>query len=107
MRISDVLFWGDQALEGSRSAYHHDIPVPRADDDLANLATAFTRRGLVKSFWNLNGSEGQPSEPAPPDAGTEMIPNGTLEPITPSWKAEPVETEPLAGRNRLVPTRQN
>jgi hypothetical protein len=103
MRISDVVFWSDQALEGSRSDYHHDIPAPRDDDDLTNLGNAFTRRGLVKHFWNLNGSEGQPSGPAPPDAETELIPSGTLEPTTASWQGEPVDTEPFAGRNRLVP----
>ena len=71
MRISDVLFWSDQPLEGGRADYHHDVPAPRAYDDVTNLATAFTRRGMVKHFWNLNGSEGQPSGPAPPDAEPE------------------------------------
>jgi hypothetical protein len=35
-------------------------PAPFSNDP-TNLAHAFTRRGLVKSFWNLNGSEHQPS----------------------------------------------
>jgi hypothetical protein len=55
-------------------------------NDLKDLATAFTRRGLVKHFWNLNGSERQPSGAAPTDAETEVIPSGIFEPITPSWK---------------------
>src|SRR5580693_5063908 len=106
MRISDVVFWSDQALEGSRSDYHHDIPAPRDDDDLTNLGNAFTRRGLVKHFWNLNGSEEQPSGPAPPDPGTDLIPSGTLEPSAASWQAEPVETEPQVARHRLDSFRQ-
>lgn len=56
--------------------------------DLTNLANAFTRRGLVKQFWNLDGSGSQPSGPAPPDAGTEAIPDPTLQPTTASWQGE-------------------
>jgi hypothetical protein len=52
------------------------------------------------------GCEGQPSEPAPPDAGTELIPSGTLEPTTASWEAEPVEIEPPDGLHRFVPSRR-
>ena len=81
------------------------LPPPFSDDP-TNLANAFTRSGLVKHFWNLNGSEGQPSGPAPPDAETELIPSGTLEPTTASWQAEPVETERPVGLHRLVPFRQ-
>jgi hypothetical protein len=84
MRISEVLFWSDQPLESDRAERHHDVPAPTVDDDLTNLANAFTRRGIVKHFWNLNGSEGQPSGPAPPDAEPELIPSGTLEPNTAS-----------------------
>jgi hypothetical protein len=47
------------------------------DDDLTSLANAFTRRGLVKHFWNMNGSEGQPSGPTPPETETELIPKIT------------------------------
>ena len=74
MRISEVLFWSDQPLESDRAGRHLDIPAARVDDDLTNLGNAFTRRGLVKRFWNLTGSEGQPSGPAPPNAGTELSP---------------------------------
>jgi hypothetical protein len=105
MLISEILFWNNEPTEGSRSDPQLDVPQPPFPNDLANLANAFTRRGAVKHFWNLNGSEGQPSGPAPPDDETELIPNGTLEPTTASWQAEPVDTEPLAGRNRLVPYR--
>jgi hypothetical protein len=103
MRISEVLFWSDQPLEGSRSDYHHGVPAPKVDDDLTNLANAFTRRGAVKHFWNLNGSEDQPSGPAPPDAETELIPNSTLEPTTAPWQAELVQTEPPVSLHRPVP----
>jgi hypothetical protein len=107
MRISEVLFWSDQPLESDRAGRHLDIPAARVDDDLTNLGNAFTRRGAVKHFWNLNGSEGQPSGPAPPDAEPELIPNGTLEPTTASWEAEPIEEKPpRVGQHRLVPTRQ-
>ena len=94
MRISEVLFWSDQPLESDRAERHLDIPAARVDDDLTNLGNAFTRRGLVKRFWNLNGSEGQPSGPAPPDPETELIPSGTSQPTTASWEADPVEEEP-------------
>ena len=30
-----------------------DQAPARSSDDVTNLATAFTRRGLVKHFWNL------------------------------------------------------
>ena len=105
MRISEVLFWNDQPLESDRAGRHLDIPAARVDDDLTNLGNAFTRRGLVKHFWNLSGSEGQPSGPAPPDAEPELIPNGTLEPTTAPWQAEPVEAEPTVSQHRLVPFR--
>jgi hypothetical protein len=69
--------------------------VVRRRPPLTKLANAFTKDGLVKHFWNLNGREGQPSGPAPTDTGTELIPSGTLEPITASsWQAEPVEIVP-------------
>jgi hypothetical protein len=73
---------------------------------LTNLANAFTRSGLVKHLWNLSGSEGQPSGPAPPDPEPELIPRGTSEPGMASWQAEPVENEPQVDRHRLVPFRQ-
>jgi len=106
MRIYEVLLWNNDPAEGNRSNPHLDFAPGPFDADLANLANAFTRRGLVKHFWNLNGSEGQPSGPAPPDAGTELIPTGTLEPTTASWQAEPVETERAVGQHRPVPFRQ-
>jgi len=103
MRISEVLFWSDQPLESDRAERHLDIPAARVDDDLTNLGNAFTRRGLVKHFWNLNGSEVQPSGPAPPDTETDLIPNSTLEPTTAPWQAEPVQTEPPVSLHRPVP----
>jgi hypothetical protein len=73
---------------------------------LANLASAFTKDGAVKHFWYLNRLGRQPSEPAPPDADPELIPNGTLQPPNASGQAEPVKTEPSVGQDRLVPFRQ-
>ena len=103
MRIYEILFWNNEPTEENRSDPQLGLPSAQFNDDLANLANVFTRGGLVKSFWNLSGSEGQPPGPAPPDAETELIRGGTSEPTTASWEAEPVETEPPVGRHRLVP----
>src|SRR6266446_5520165 len=106
MRISEILFWNNEPTERNRSHPQRDLPPVRFRDDLTNLANAFTRSGLVKHFWNLNGSGAQPSGPATPDAGTESIPSGTMEPTTASWQAEPVENEPPMGQHGLVPFRR-
>jgi hypothetical protein len=105
MRISEILYWNNEPAEPND--YEPELAQHPAgsSDEVTNLANAFTRRGLVKHFWNLNGSEEQPSRPAPPD-GTELIPNGTLEPITASLQAEPVESEPPVTQHRLVPFRR-
>ena len=106
MRISEILNWNnDPTEENSAKSQRYLHPAPFSDDP-TNLANAFTRSGLVKHFWNLRGSQGQPSGPAPPDAETELIPNGTSEPGMASWEAEPVETERPVVQNRLVPFRQ-
>ena len=105
MRIHEIIFLNDDPAERNRSDPEFDLPPPRFNDNPTNLANAFTRSGLVKHFWNLPGSEGQPSEPAPPNAGTQLIPGGTLEPPTASWEAEPVEAETSVGRHRPVPFR--
>jgi hypothetical protein len=106
MRITEILSWNNEPAEGNRPDPLLDLPQPHFNDDPSNLANAFTRRGLVKSFWNLPGSEGQPPGPAPPNAETELIPDGTSEPGMASWEAEPVEIEPPVGQHRLVPFRQ-
>jgi hypothetical protein len=106
MRIAEILFPNSNPTEGNRSDPVLDPSPASSNNDLINLATAFTRRGLVKHFWNLNGSEGQPSGPAPPDAGTELIPSGTLEPTTAAWEADAAEEEPPVGPHRLVPFRR-
>ena len=85
MRIYEILFWNNEPTEGDRSDPQLDLHPDPSSDFLTNLATAFTRHGEVKRLWNPNGWEGQPSEPAPPDAETELIPRGTLEPTTGSW----------------------
>jgi hypothetical protein len=106
MRIFEILFWNNEPTEENRPDPQLDFRSAPFSNDPTNLANAFTRRGLVKSFWNLNGSEGQPSGPAPPDAEAELIPSGTLEPTTASWQAEPVENEPSVVQHRVVPFRQ-
>jgi hypothetical protein len=103
MRIHEILFWDNMPDEKNRPDPQLDLPQAPFSDDLTNLANAFTRRGLVKHLWNLDRSENQPSGPAPPHAEPELIPNGTLEPTTPSWQAGPVETEPSADQYRLDP----
>ena len=90
--------------EGNSSNPHFDFPPDPFDTDLTSLGSAFTKDGKVKYFWNLNGSEGQPSGPAPP-VGTELIPSGTLRPTTASRQDEPFETEPPPGLHRFVPFR--
>jgi hypothetical protein len=106
MRIYEILSWNNEPNERNRPDPQLDLSPTPFSDDPTNLANAFTRSGLVKHFWNLNGSEGQPSGPAPPDAETGLIPSGTLEPTTASWEAEPVETERPVGQYRLVPLRR-
>jgi hypothetical protein len=106
MRIAEILFPNNNPTEGNRSDPLLDPSPASSNYDLTNLATAFTRRGLVKHFWNLNGSKGQPPRPAPPDDERELIPNGTLEPTTASWEAEAAEEEPPVGLQRLIPFRQ-
>jgi hypothetical protein len=107
MLIVEILNWNNQSTEPNRADPQLHLPSAPFSDDPTNLANAFTRRGLVKSFWNFQGSDGQPSGPAPPDAETELIPKGTLEPPTASWEAEPVEAETSVGRHRPVPFRQH
>jgi hypothetical protein len=105
MRIYEILFWNNEPNERNRSDPELDFPPGQFGGDPTKLANAFTRSGLVKHFWNINGSEGQPSGPAPPDE-TTSIPNGTLEPTTVPLQAEPVEQEPAVSQHRLVPFRQ-
>jgi hypothetical protein len=106
MRIVEILFWNNDPTVRTRPDPELDLPSAPFRDDLTNLGSAFTKNGAVKHFWYLNGLGAQPSGPAPPDAGTEVIPSGTLEPTTASWQTEPVETEPQVDRHRLDPFRQ-
>jgi hypothetical protein len=106
MRIAEILYWNNEPSETHRFDPQVGQSPPSFNGDATNLANAFTRRGLVKSFWNLPGSEGQPRGPVPRDAGPEVIPSGTLEPTTASWQAEPVPKERPMGPHRLVPFRQ-
>src|SRR5690349_5132787 len=103
MRIHEILSWNNSPAEGNRSDPNLDFPPGPFDNDLTNLANAFTRRGLVKRLWNPNGSEGQPSGPAPPHPEPELIPDGTLEPTTAYWQAQPVGTEPPVDSVSAIP----
>jgi hypothetical protein len=105
MRIYEILSWNNDPIARDRAYPLLNSPPVPFGDDMINLANAFTRDGLVKHFWNFQGSEGQTPGPAPP-VGTELIPSGTLEPTTASWEAEPVETKPQVGLHRPVPFRQ-
>ena len=105
MRIAEILYWNNEPTLRNRSDPQLGQSRPSLSDDPTNLANAFTRSGLVKHFWNLNGSEGQPSGPAPPGAERELIPSGTSEQGMASWEAEPVETERPVVQHRLVPDR--
>jgi hypothetical protein len=104
--ISEILYWNNEPTEAHRSDPQLGPAYASFSDDPTNLVNAFTRGGLVKHFWNLNGSEEQPSGPAAPDAENELIPSGMLEPTTASWEAEPLENEPTMGQHRLIPFRQ-
>ena len=106
MRIAEILFWSNKPAEPKDYEPQLDQPPARSSDDVTKLATAFTKRGLVKRFWNLRGTEAQPFGPAPPDAEAEVIPSGTWQPTTASRQAEPVEIEPPVGLHPLIPFRQ-
>jgi hypothetical protein len=106
MRITEILCWNNEPAEADDYEPQLDQAPAQPSDDLTNLANAFTRRGAVKDFWNLHGSEGQPSGPAPPDPETELIPSGTWEPTMAFSQDEPVEEEPPVGLHPLVPFRR-
>ena len=104
MRIQEILFWNNVQRSHSDPELH--LRRNQSSNDLTNLATAFTKNGLVKYLWNPKGSEEQPSAPAPPGAEPELIPSGgTLEPTMALAQAEPVKEEPPVGLHRLVPFR--
>ena len=105
MLIAEILNWNNEPTEEISSDPQLGPSPSSFNDDSTNLANAFTRGGLVKHLWNLNGSEEQPSGPAPPDAGPHLIPSGTVQPTMASWQAEPVEPERPVGRHRFVPFR--
>jgi hypothetical protein len=102
MRIYEILNWNNDPAEEVRPHPHPHLPTIQFNNGLGNLASAFTRGGLVKHHWNLCGSEEQPSGPAPPHAGTDLIPSSALQPTTASWQAEPAEIEHPVGQQRLV-----
>jgi hypothetical protein len=98
VRIHEILFLNKDATEGDRPYSQLDRRPLEFHGDLTNLATSFTRRGLVKHLWNPKRSEEQPFGPAPPDSETELMPSGgTLGPGTASSLAQSVEEEPPGG----------
>jgi hypothetical protein len=105
MRIHEIIFPNDNydPAVRHRADPRLDIPPYRFDNGLSKLASAFTKHGVVKRFWYLNGSEDQPSEPAPP-TGTELMPSDHLEPAITSWEADPGQDEPYAA---MALTRSN
>jgi hypothetical protein len=103
MRIYEVIFRNNDPVVHHRADPRLEIPTCQFDNDLSKLASAFTKHGVVKRFWYLNGSEDQPSEPAPPTAaGTELMPSDHLEPAITS-REEPDATMALTQPNRLEP----
>ena len=103
MRIHEIIFRNNHPAERNRPDPHGHFPTYPYDNDLSKLASAFTKHGVVKRFWYLNGSEDQPSEPAPP-TGTELMPSDHLEPAITSWEADPGHDEPYAA---MAPTQPN
>ena len=95
MRIHEIIFPNNEPADMKRADARPDTPPYPINHGLSKLANAFTKHGVVKSFWYLNGSEDQPSEPAPP-TGTELMPNDNLDPAITSWEADPSQEEPYA-----------
>ena len=106
MRIHEIIFQNDNYDPGVRhqAAPRLDIPPYRFDNGLSKLASAFTKHGVVKRFWYLNGSEDEPSEPAPP-TGAELMPSDNLDPAITSSEAHPSQEEPYAATALTQPDR--
>ena len=96
MRIHEVIFPNDNydPAVRHRADPRLDIPPYRFDNGLSKLASAFTKHGVVKSFWYLDGSEDQPSEPASP-TGTELMPSDNLDPAITSWRLTLARKSPM------------
>jgi hypothetical protein len=62
MRIHEIIFPNKDPHERNRPVPQRNVPSYPYDNDLSKLASAFTKHGVVKRFWYLNGSEDQPSE---------------------------------------------
>src|SRR4051812_10641235 len=97
MRIHAIIFRNNYPPERNRPDPHRNVPTYPYDNVLSKLANAFTKDGVVKSFWYVNGLEDQSSEPATPTAaGTELMPSDNLEPPKTPWEAHPSQEEPYA-----------
>jgi hypothetical protein len=105
MRITEILYSNNEPSETHRLDPQLGQSPPSFSDDPTNLANAFTRSGLVKSFWNLNGSEDQFSGPAPPNPETELIPSAhwsrLRRPCRPSLSSSGSSTAVGAARARI------
>jgi hypothetical protein len=107
MRIYEILFQNDISAQVDHPDPYLDFPPGPFDNDLTNLATAFTKNGMVKRFWDVDKLVHQPSGPgAADDAETGLMPTDTLGPTMVSVQAEPVEQEPSLHKHRLVPFRR-
>ena|SRR5690242_13676060 len=106
MRIHEIIFRNNDPPERNRSLPHRNVPSYPYDNDLSKLANAFTKDGVVKLFWYVNGLEDESSEPAPPTAaGTELMPSDNLEPAITSWEADAGQEEPYAAMALTQPNR--
>jgi hypothetical protein len=104
MRIHEIIFPNNEPADMKRADARPDTPPYPIDHGLSKLASAFTKHGVVKRFWYLNGSEDQPSEPAPP-TGTELMPSDHWEPVITSWEADAGQDEPYAAMALRPPNR--
>ena len=104
MRIHEIIFPNNEPADMKRADARPDTPPYPINHGLSKLASAFTKHGVVKSFWYLNGSEDQPSEPAPP-TGTELMPSDNLDPAITSSEAHPSQEEPYAAMALTQPDR--
>jgi hypothetical protein len=100
MRIHEILFSNDNPAEGNSSDSYCDFSLGPSSYDLANLANAFTKHGVVKYLWNLDTEE-----QALPGAETEVTPSRVPEPPTAS-QAGRLEVGHPNSLDRLDPSGQ-
>jgi hypothetical protein len=107
MRIYELLFRNSEPIEGNLSDSYLDSAQVPSCGLFTKLANAYRTDRFVKRFWGQKGLEGHPARPPPPDAGTELIPTGALEPSTPSMRTGAVEEQSPVGLRHLIPVRRH